>query len=279
MKSINNILILLTILLIIVSGCKGEEWHSFVVERTKPRKYPFSGIGLLRENPNDTIEIFYSNATPKRGVNEVLTAKFAADTVVGMNESWVMINFGKQFGREEVGFRPNYNDGQYFKICNRGKGKLFYFIVPNPKTSEDKYWFYSSSGTGNVINNNVINNIVIKEGTTIYDLLYSNGILRKEKIAEVAKLFKQHDQNGNTLFVTYLGKPIKYYYPDLIGLNRSSRPFGGVGITNKKNGKGFYYGTVYANECMLSGEYNGGIMLQRSGYECYNEERCSQKMQ
>ena len=266
MKSINNILTLLMTILLIVSGCKGEEWHSFVVERTEPRKYPFSGIGLLRENPNDTIEIFYSNATAKRGVNEVLTAKFAADTVVGMNESWVMINFGKQFEREEVRFRPNYNDGQYFKICNRGKGKLFYFIVPNPKISEDKYWFYSSSGTGATFGN-----IATKEDISVYDLLYSNGVLRKEKIAEVAALFKHHDQNGNTLFFVDEGKSLKdkeYLYPIQF---KNYPPL--------KNGKGFYYGTVYAHECMLSGEYNGGIMLQRQGYKCYNEERCSQKMQ
>ena len=274
MKSTNYILILLTTILLIVSGCfKDDEWYSFVVERTEPRKYPFSGIGLLRENPNDTIEIFYSNATAKRGVNEVLTAKFAADTVVGMNESWVMVNFGKIYGREELEFRPNYNDGQYFKICNRGKGKLFYFIVPNPKTSEDKYWFYSSEPSASSGHLNVINNIATKEDIAIYDILYPNGILRREKISEVAELFKQHYQNGNTLFLVDMDESIndkEYLYPIH---SKDSPP-----LTPLKNEKGFLYGTVYAHECMPSGEYNGGIMLQRQGTMCYNEERCSQKV-
>ncbi len=56
-------------------GCHPENFNEFVVHKTEPKKYPFSGIGLVRENPNDTIEIFYSNATEQEGVDEVLKPK------------------------------------------------------------------------------------------------------------------------------------------------------------------------------------------------------------
>ncbi len=232
-------------------GCHPENFYKFVVHKTESRKYPFSGIGLVRENPNDTIEIFYSNATEQEGVNEVLTAKFATDTIVGMNEVWIKVDFGKQFGRELAVISRNYtkNGGQYFKICNRGKGNLFYFILPSQNICDTQY---------KLLNDNcVVNNIMSSDDKSLYDMLFPNGVYDSKNIRLVAKYFKDYIQKKDILYLIPKAKSIYDYVPgtgegskyvdDIHNrLDVTLEGYADSVYTNKGVSKGF----IYPNECL-----------------------------
>ncbi len=243
-------------------GCHPENFYKFVVHKTESRKYPFSGIGLVRENPNDTIEIFYSNATEQEGVNEVLTAKFATDTVVGMNESWVNIDFGEKFGEFVFRFSsPDYQEkgGQYFKICNYGKEPIFYFIIPNPKRYEYTYE-YGYSGT-----KEYEFYIIDKESNeSIYDIL-SFTDYDKNKVTYVSDRYKKHDELGNLLYYTYKSKIKNQETIEYDFLSRTTVRYDIESTTTKINGKAFFYGTIYPEECLENSKYTG-IMLQESDF-------------
>ncbi len=255
-------------------GCHPENFYKFVVHKTESRKYPFSGIGLVRENPNDTIEIFYSNATEQEGVNEVLTAKFATDTVVGMNESWVNIDFGSQYGSEEIVFSPpNYseNGGQYFEICNLGKSNIFYFILPNPQGYKRFYFEKEDESNSEVLYKYYIVDYLTKK--SIYEILFPKGAYDVSFLNYIKQQFKNHDETGRNLFYV-TEKNIseeKLRNTGSYMLSRTTEEFN-LEDTTKVNGKAFFYGIVYPNECMLNSKYKGGMMLQLNAGRCYDDK-------
>ncbi len=250
-------------------GCHPENFYKFVVHKTESRKYPFSGIGLVRENPNDTIEIFYSNATEQEGVNEVLTAKFATDTVVGMNESWVNIDFGEKFGKENIGFSPpDYSEkgGQYFKICNRGRDNLFYFVFPCPiiqtlsnfynnQSSPTKYYYFIYSK---------------EKKSSIYEILFTNTTYNGSSLRGVSDMYKKHDMGEDVLFYVSNYDTLKINFMEKNNsLSRTTNIYN-FEDTTKIRGKAFFYGVIYPNECMINSKYTGGLMLQNVG-SCYDD--------
>lgn len=273
-------LVLMLLLPLVYMGCPYTDFYRLVIHKTEPRKHPFSGIGLVRDNPKDSIEIWYSNATNNFGVNEVLHSKFAADTVVGMNYSWINIDFGKDHGEEAIYYaKPDYTDkgGQYFKICNRGRGNLFYFIIPSPESYKPFNWELSNK---NQIEVAPMNRVIIADYSTkknIYDLVYPNGNYDKKGMYYVANQYKKHDKDTNSLYMLSAGKinsPETYTQDyNKLSVSKSFVYSENYDLGKVNNSKTFYYGVIYPNECLLNSKYTGGIMLQLNmGDVCYDEQ-------
>ncbi|NME71507.1 hypothetical protein [Flammeovirga aprica] len=122
---------LLAILFLSSLSCDKDK---FIVKGRDTLLHPFSGIGIVRESDADTLDIWYTSATNQKGVNEILHSVITSDTVIGFYESWVSYEYGTWNSFPDKRFTPDYAEGgdHYFKICNRGKGSVFYFIVPYP---------------------------------------------------------------------------------------------------------------------------------------------------
>lgn len=189
---------------LLLTGCStcdckytgGEEYGRFNLEEIRTEKLPFSGIGLVRENPMDTIEIWYANATEEEGINEIKNIKFARDTVVGLTESWMKIEYGVEFCSKSMGFHHpvDYTEKgeNYFKICNRGKSDLKYFIFspdsffpsnPFMKYNKKRYIYY------------------LTKRKKIKDILYNeDGVLQTSKLKEVYDIYNSNSISKNELF-------------------------------------------------------------------------------
>ncbi len=246
-------------------GCHPEEYYMFIIEETEFRKYPRSIIGLVRENSNDTIEIFYSNATEQEGVNEVLTAKFTTDTIVGMNEVWIKVDFGKQFGKQENLLSADYTEGggQYLKICNRGKGDLFYFVLSNPNICNDNYRFRDDC---------MVYDIVNSDDKSLSDILFQSGEYNIPDLNKVASYFKNYAQGKGNLYSIPQGKSIYDEVHSDGTLYKNDIPYSLLDMQfHEGSEKGLSFGFIFSQECVYS---NANQLLNTDWGGCYKQGGC-----